>query len=47
LNLSLFRLYGNPLIGAVDAWRVTALSMVCLAGFLGASLPMRSRDVRS
>jgi ABC-2 type transport system permease protein len=45
LNVSLFRLFGNPLVGRVDAWRVTALALICVVGFVGASLLMRSRDI--
>jgi ABC-2 type transport system permease protein len=47
MNVSLFRLYGNPLVGAVDPEKVTALSAVALGGFVGASLLMRARDVGS
>jgi ABC-2 type transport system permease protein len=47
MNVSLFRLYGNPLVGAIDLGKVTALSVVAFGGFVGASLLMRTRDVGS
>jgi len=45
LDLSFFHLYGNPLVADPVWWRIGLLLAVCTAGFAGAGLLLRTRDV--
>jgi putative exporter of polyketide antibiotics len=44
-NLSVFHLYGNPLVGGASWTPVLSMTMVFLLGFGAALLLMRRRDV--
>jgi ABC-2 type transport system permease protein len=47
INLSVFKLYGNPLVRGVDWPALSAVSAVALAGFGAALLLMQRREVGS
>ena len=47
LDLSVFRLYGNPLIDGVNWTGLSTLVAICVAGFAAAIFAMQRRDVGS
>lgn len=46
-NLSVFHLYGNPVVGSVSWTPVVSMALVFLVGFAAAVVLMRQRDVSS
>jgi ABC-2 type transport system permease protein len=46
-NLSVFHLYGNPVVGSISWTPVVSMTLVFLVGFAAAVLLMRRRDVSS
>jgi len=46
-NLSVFHLYGNPVVGSVSWTPALSMTLVFLAGFAAALVLMRQRDVSS
>lgn len=44
-DLSVFHLYGNPLVGSISWWSTLSMILIFVAGFAAALVLMRRRDV--